>query len=812
MLLVYLTASWVLGIILARFLWAQGVIGCGSPPTWAWAVLSALFIGAAVLLRRRKRVRLALVLLLFTLLGGWRYQSHPIEPCFTPDDLAFHNGADEEPAWVIVEGIVDNYPNVGDRSANYELRVHALEKDGTRRDVRGRVLLKAPRYPEFQYGDEVRVSGLLRTPPDYANFSYREYLARQGIHSLIKYPKNIEGLAHRQGGRFRTALFAIRSHASSTINRILPEPQAALLNGILLGIESGIPKPLYDDFNRTGTSHIIVISGFNITIVAGLLAQTLGRLVGKRWAICPIVAGIVIYTLLVGADAAVVRAAVMGILYVVAIRLGRQNTAVVSLSASALLMTAINPLILWDAGFLLSFMSMLGLILFTPAIQGWFERLLSRFLPPEQHRAVVRLLNDALIVTLAAQITTTPLVGVYFGRLSLVSLLSNGLILPVQPPIMICGGIATLAGLVWEPLGRVVAAVPWLFLTYTVAIVEWTALLPFASLDVGALGRPLALIYYALLFGGLGLRQLWQKLDEGTRVPARRGVALAAAVVIPLWLGAAALNGLPDGRLHVWYIGLGDGDATLVQTPSGRRLLIDAGRGEANLARAIEAALPGWGRDLDLLVLTQADKAHMTSLPMLLERFHVLQVLGPEGLSVSAEEHKESADVADVAERDLTSAPSAQSADSLPPLTLELATGISVQLDEGVLLEVLHAPESGDEPDGAVLRLSMGELQLLLPSEIEQETQAGLLASGADLASAVLKTPHAGTGNWPTVEFLAAVRSQLVIVPDDTTYPPQVQERLQALPLVEVDPLETLEVVSDGYRLSVNRRGPTGLR
>ena len=101
MLLVYLTASWVLGIILARFLWAQGVIGCGSPPTWALAVSSALLVAAAILLRRRKRVRLALVLLLFALLGGWRYQSHPHAPCFTPDDLAFHNG-EGEPAWVTV--------------------------------------------------------------------------------------------------------------------------------------------------------------------------------------------------------------------------------------------------------------------------------------------------------------------------------------------------------------------------------------------------------------------------------------------------------------------------------------------------------------------------------------------------------------------------------------------------------------------------------------------------------------------------------------------------------------------------------------
>jgi len=133
-----------------------------------------------------------------------------------------------------------------------------------------------------------------------------------------------------------------------------------------------------------------------------------------------------------------------------------------------------------------------------------------------------------------------------------------------------------------------------------------------------------------------------------------------------------------------------------------------------------------------------------------------------------------------------------------------------VRLDEGVLLEVLHAPSGGDEPDGAVLRLSMGELRLLLPSEIEQETQATLLAGGIDLAATVLKTPHAGTGNWPTADFLAAVRPQLVVVPNDTTYPPAVQQQLRLLPRVEVDPFELVEIITDGQHLWVKRHGPSG--
>jgi len=264
MLLIYLATAWIVGILLARLLWAQGLVGCAASVPWVWGALSAILIVVAILLRRRRNVRLTIVLLLFATLGAWRYQSHPLDPCLTPSDLAFHNGSEDEFVWVTVEGIVYDYPNVRDRTTNYTLRVHTLELDGTRQEVKGALILRASRYPEFEYGDEVRASGLLQTPPDYADFSYREYLARRGVRSLIDYPGSIELLAQTQGSRFWTALYSLRSRLSGAINRILPEPQASLLNGILLGIESGIPRQLYDDFNATGTSHIIVVSGFNV--------------------------------------------------------------------------------------------------------------------------------------------------------------------------------------------------------------------------------------------------------------------------------------------------------------------------------------------------------------------------------------------------------------------------------------------------------------------------------------------------------------------------------------------------------------------
>ena len=236
---------------------------------------------------------------------------------------------------------------------------------------------------------------------------------------------------------------------------------------MLLGIESGIPDDVAEAFKATGTTHVIVISGSNIALLSGVLMAGLSRVLGKRRAAFPAIAGIILYVLLVGADAAALRAGLMGGLFILAIYFGRRSTAYVSLCASALFMTVLNPLTLWDIGFQLSFMATLGLILFTPTIEGQFERLLARGLTRERMRRVMGILNDALIVTLAAQVTTLPVIVYYFGRISLISLVTNFFILPAQPPIM-TGGMATLvAGLAWEPLARGLALIPWLFLTYT---------------------------------------------------------------------------------------------------------------------------------------------------------------------------------------------------------------------------------------------------------------------------------------------------------------------------------------------------------
>ncbi len=782
MTLVYLALAWGCGIWLAHLLWATGVLGCGTPG-WPFGAAAGAVAIAWVVFRRyltpnpspakrgehltpdpspTRRGELGsplpgreggqggrfAALLFILLLGAWRYQSHPFAACPTAADLAFYNGDDRRTVRATVEGVVIGYPDVRDVRTFYRVAAEKLTIGAETRRVRGDVLVQAPRFPEYGYGDRLVASGQLQTPPVLDDFDYRAYLARQGIHSLLQRAQ-ATWLARGEGSRFYAALYGLRGRGAALLNRILPEPAASLLVGMTLGIESSIPPDVDEAFKATGTSHVIVISGSNISLLAGVLLAIFGRLLGKRRA--PLVTAVIImlYVLLVGADAAALRAGVMGILYVIAIALGRQSMAVVSLFASGLLMTAVNPLTLWDVSFQLSFMATLGLILFTRPIEArvtrWFERRLAQ----ERTQQIMGVLNAALIVTLAAQITTLPLIVAYFGRLSLVSLLTNFLILPAQPPIMMAGMATLVGGLIWVPLGRVLAIIPWLFLTYTTAVVRLTAAVPFASVETGALGRTVALIYYVVLFGALAVR----KLETGSwrGVPWRRLGAGGLAVVAALWLGLTAVNSLPDGRLHLFFVPGEDGEAALIVTPGGRRAWIWDGRGDgAALASATRPLLTGWRNGVDVAI-------------------------GPP----AADGRPQASQVVDPA---------------------HLAPGAVIRLDDGVTLTRLAA---GDD---WAFTLSYGEFRTILPATLTPTAQATLLASGGVPATTLLKAAGPGTAAWPTASFLVAAAPQTLLWPQDTTYPPDIAERLTQRGALRVPSDAIIEIVTDGKQMWLHQR------
>jgi competence protein ComEC len=786
---------WIAGLLVAH----HWLVPTGVDST-SLAVLAPILLAASLLLRRDRMLVMICACALACILGALRYEAHVPKP----DDpsLAAHY---IDQGWSTLEGVVSEYPEVSDRWTRLTLNAERIELDGQVHEVRGKVLVRAPRFPEYHYGDRLRVSGWLQTPPVFEDFSYREYLARRGIHVLIQQPY-IERTASGQGKPFRTAMYATKDHARDVIARLLPDPEASLLQGILLGIKTAIPDALYGDFNATGTSHIIVISGANLLIVAALFSRSFGRLLGKRRAYWFTMAGLVLYVLLVGADPVVTRAGVMAGLFVTARHLGRQSTAYVSLLASAVFLTLINPLALWGVGFQLSFAATLGLILFTAPIEGLFERGLTRFVSREQAQKGIRYLNDVLIVTLAAMILVIPLVIYHFGRLSLVAPIANLLILPVQAPIMITGGVATLTGLIpfLEPVARVIAWVPWLCLAYTSWVVSIMAAWPFASIQIGHTSAGWLLAYYVLLLGiawtvshreGSASR-LWTWATSRASSKVILGLSLAAAILS--WL---AVLQLPDGRLHVAFLDVGQGDAILVTTPQGQQILIDGGPNPTALTSALGKQMPFWDRSIDLLLMTHPDGDHTTGLTAVLSRYTVGQWLD-----------------SGCVDNDPTYIECQRLLQATMVPRHSVRAGDQVELGEGLVLEVLHPPSelmtgtpSDSNNNSVVLRLVWKEASVLLTGDLEAEGEQLLLRSSQPLNANVLKIGHHGSAGASTPQFLSAVSPDLAVISvgadNDFGHPDQaVLERLahqSNLTILRTDEQGTVEFTTDGHHLWV---------
>ncbi|MDD4351387.1 MAG: ComEC/Rec2 family competence protein [Candidatus Gracilibacteria bacterium] len=425
----------------------------------------------------KKQVLFFLLIVLCVLGGYGRYQM--FTPTINEQLLSFYN----EQGKFTVLGKICAEPDRRNDKTNLTLCAESL--DG--REVTGKLLISKPVYPEFKYGEKLKVSGKLLTPIEFDTFSYKDYLARYGIHSVI-YNPFIEKVAETNKFSFFYWIFRFKESYESLINRLWHEPQASFLAGLLLGSRKGIPENLMEDFNTTGLTHIIAISGYNITLIIVILAAIFKPL-PRKLKFCLTVFSIVSFTILVGASAAVVRASIMGIISLIALQSGRQSQISIVLLLSAVLMLAVNPLILRsDVGFQLSFLATLGLIYVSP----YFEKFLS-FLP---NTLAIR---ESLSMTLSAQVTAVPLILSTFGRLSLISPLANLLVAPAIPLSMLFGFLASAIYAIFPPLGTILSWIAWLTLEYIIKVTELCAAIPLASVETGTVGTIWLFTYYLLL-------------------------------------------------------------------------------------------------------------------------------------------------------------------------------------------------------------------------------------------------------------------------------------------------------------------------
>ena len=779
MTLFVIAVAWLLGATL-------GALGYES--AWPAVVLGgAGAVAYAGLTGQRRQALLVMAAALLCVASLTRYEASL--PPVAPAGVAVYN--DAEPVRLL--GVIDTEPEERITTQRFVVEVVAVEVDGTWQRTDGRVLVTQRPFPRYGYGDLVDTTARLETPPVFETFDYREYLARKGIVSTALYPGTTV-LPGQGGNDLKRLLLDTRMPFGEALQRSLPEPEAALAQGILLGQRTSIPKDVNEAFKAAGISHLIAISGYNVMLVAGAVLGGLAPFIGRPRATWLAMAIVVVYAVFVGASPSVVRATLMALVMLGASLVGRPGNALTGVTLAGALMVLWDPLVVDDVSFQLSFAATLGIVVLATPMREWLLGALYSRLP----NAAASALADSLAVTTAASLAVLPIIASTFGRLSLVSLPANVVAGPLF--VFALGGsfVTAAVGAMDAGAGRLVGEITYLPLHYLVVLAERSSNLPMAWVSIGGFGFAGAVgVYVALAVVAKLLGRKKQDVVAPGSLPRVGTVPVLAVASIlvtgVMWWGALQPD---DDRLRVSVLDVGQGDAILVESPAGTRVLIDGGPSGALVTQALGDVLSPAERRIDLMVLTHAQDDHVTGLVEVLERYDVGAVLWND---VPGETGAYDAWVEEVTRQGL-------------PVMVARA-GQVIDLGGGASFEVLHPqPDllTGTQDDlnnnAIVLRLVYGDTSFLLTGDIEVEAENAILDAGFEVAATVLKIAHHGSDGATTEPFLDAVSPSIAAVSAGEGnvfgHPsPSLRLRLAGVPLLRTDVNGTITFHTDGRQL-----------
>jgi len=461
-------------------------------------------------------------------------------------------------------------------------------------------------------------------------------------------------------------------------------------------------------------------------------------------------------------------------LLLTALWLGRPQSAMPSIALAAAIMVGINPQILPDVSFQLSFAAVAGLALLAPPLQTWGRKTIPE--NTEAFTATVNSIIDSFAITLAAIIATFPLIAYYFGYAYVMAFPANLFALLAVPGVIVTSLLTAISGLFAPTLSWIIGWVAWLFLTYTIKVVEVFGTLPFASYQI-SINWIVLLVYYGVLAAILSRKYFGMAISKPVAlIQARLGKLpqiiyqlpkkwVFTSLLIATALVWVAVIVTPDKHLEVNFLDVGQGDAILIQR-GNQQILIDGGADSEKICLELGKRLPFWDRTIDLVVLTHPHGDHLIGLIEVLQRYKVGQALEPPKLD----------------DEPIYNSPAYEEWVNLTEergIKRTLAqVGQQIDLGNGIKLEVLHpqrellqGTDSDIDNNGIVLCLVWNEVSFLLTADIREEAEREILHQGVELRSTVLKVAHHGSATSTCPQFLAAVDPEIAIISVGETNP-----------------------------------------
>jgi len=703
-----------------------------AAPAWLLAAGGLLLaLGACALALGRDGAAAAVLLALAVVLGALRAATNPL-----PAD---HIARVALAPVVTVEGRLAEEPVrwAPDRT-RLILDVDAFLDGADRRPASGR--LQVTLYGETTaVGEGQRVAADLRLsrPRGFRNpgaFDYPAFLRREGI--LLVGTGRAESLVPLT---LDEPPWPVRGKrwAVATIGAHLPETSAALLAGLILGEKTGLPREADEAFRRAGVYHILAVSGFNVALLASsvfFVSAALG--VPRRTTAVTAGVALVGFALVVGGQASVLRATVMGLLLLAATLLDRESQLMNALALAALLLLAWRPGDLWDPGFQLSFAATAGIIYLTPAITGWLEG-----------QGWPGWLATAVAVSAAAQAAVTPVMLAHFNQLSLVGIAANLVVVPLAAAGTTLGMLALLVALASTVAADVLFQTLWLVLLTLRAAVWGAAAVPAAMVHLPAPG-------WAATLAWCGMLALVPVLGARRWTRAGAAACLAAALALSIWPWVRP----GDGRLRVTFLDVGQGDAVLVELPEGPRLLVDGGPAGARRLDVGERVLAPflWNRPaarVDAVAVSHSDPDHSGGLRAVLTRFRVGELWENGRWGPGSEDTLRAAERSGACRRTLVAGQ-----------RMWLGSALVTVLNPDGTRSLDEPPPMGENEESLVLRLDWRGFSLLLTGDLGRPGEERILASRAPVRVLALKVGHHGSRFSSTEEFLSAARAAVAVI------------------------------------------------
>ena len=724
---------YIIGIIYGKFISINLI--------FLFSIIILLILISIISFLKQWNITTALLFLIIFLIGVFNYNFNS-----SPTGANHIASFIEDKKLTIVCTVLDKeyYPNQG--KISFKVKANRIERGDSSIGTQGLILVNTYLGDcPYEYGDVLKIRGKLEKPIEQKNFgefNYELYLAREKIFTYLNVwqEKDIKKIGEDNSNFLVSFSLSARDKIKEITSQTLPPPYNYLLIGMILGEKNFIPPALKEIFAEAGIMHILAVSGLHVGIIAMALLFFLSLLkLPKKPKLLVMISILIMYASITGFRPSVLRATIMFVLLIGGKLINRSRNLNISLFFAAFLILLSNPLILYDAGFLLSFIVTFFIINLSPILQELFSK-------------IVVWIKNPLAVSTAAWIGIFPLSAYFFTKVSMISIISNIFIIPLTGIAVILGFVTFFIGLVSISLAGVIASINYLILNLITLMAKSFSLFPFAYVYVAQPSVLLIILYYLTVFFVI---EIFYKKRLSQKIKKNAALLVLSAILLIIIVQVFS----PEDNLKVNFINVGEGDCILIEAPNKINILIDGGgTPQSDFDVGSKIVIPYLRRkginEIDLLILTHPHLDHLEGLLPILRELKVNAVLD-SGFICDVSEYREF--ISTIEKKNIP--------------YYQTKSGDNYIFGKNMEMLILNPPhisnldnDSDFNNHSIVVKLYYKNTNFLFTGDIEREAEKRLLVWQNILNSDVLKLGHHGSSTSTTGEFLDKVDPMIAVI------------------------------------------------